>query len=211
MNSTNRFLNRLLLLLVGLVLLVIGAGAAVAAFVPVVSSGFADGAEQVLGTVRGWLAHTPLSPGVAEDSSSATASPSWILLAVVALLAIAIIVLVAFIARQGGGRTSRAHSAPPVENSPGRIHLESAVPQQALEQFLDARSEFVSSRVTVYRVKKSPTLKVAVTCRRGVSPREAATIIDEGLHALDALLGVQLPALVQLSGGFRAKKGSRVA
>jgi hypothetical protein len=209
MNSTNRFLNRLLLLLAGLVLLAIGAAAAAAAFVPVVSSAFADGADQVLGTVRGWLAQTPLSAG--SDSSGADASPSWILLALVALLAIAIIFLVAFIARQGGGRTSRVHSAPAVQESPGRIHLESAVPQQALEQFLDARAEFVSSRVSTYRVKKTPTLKVAVTCRRGVSPREAATIIDEGLHSLDALLGVQLPALVQLSGGFRAKKSRRVA
>jgi len=207
MNSTNRFLNRLLLLLAGLVLLALGAAAAAAAFVPVVSSAFADAADQVLDTVRGWLAHTPLSAG----SDSAGESPSWILLALVALLAIVIILLVAFIARQGGGRTSRVHSAPPVQESPGRIHLESAVPQQALEQFLDARTEFVSSRVSTYRVKKTPTLKVAVTCRRGVSPREAATIIDEGLHALDALLGVQLPALVQLSGGFRAKKSSRVA
>lgn len=95
----------------------------------------------------------------------------------------------------------------------GRLLIESAVPQQALQEFLAGHPEIVSARVSAYAVRKNPTLKVSVTCRRGVSPDDAARIVDDGLLALDRVLGVELPALLQLSGGFRsnAAKSSRVA
>jgi hypothetical protein len=217
MNSTNRALNRLLLIVVGLVLLAIGAAAAAAAFVAVVADAFAGAAADVLAALDDSLARMPLAPNAEEGAFGA--GISWIPVALVALFALAIVLLLVFVFRQGRGHTGRVHSedrtraADGETASAGRLLIESAVPQQALQEFLAGHPEIVSSRVSAYAVRGTPTLKVSVTCRRGVSPDDAARIVDEGLIALDSLLGVELPALVQLSGGFRAKtaKGTRLA
>lgn len=231
MNSTNRALNRLLLIVVGLVLLAVGASVAAAAFVAVIAEAFADAAADALTALGDALSRTPLIPN-AEDAAVG-AGVSWIPVALVAVFVVAIVLLLVFIFRQGHGHTGRVHSVDHGTRSDGgtrledgtrragdartasagRILIESAVPQQALQQFLAGHPEIVSSRVSAYAVRKTPTLKVSVTCRRGVSPDDAARIVDDGLLALDHLLGVELPALVQLSGGFRSKttKSSRVA
>jgi len=51
-------------------------------------------------------------------------------------------------------------------------------------------------------------LKVSVTCRRGVSPREATRAVESTLAAFDDLLGLPVPVLIQISGGFRARVSS---
>jgi hypothetical protein len=217
MNSTNRVLNRLLLVGVGLVLLAVGVAAAAAAFVTVVARAFDDASADVLAGLGDVLSQTPLVPDAADGAFGA--GISWIPVALVGLFALAIILLLVFVFRQGRGHTGRVYSAagPGARvsgpASAGRLLVESAVPQQALQEFLDGHPEIVSSRVSAYSVRTAPTLKVSVTCRRGVSPDDAARIVDDGLLALDGLLGVALPALVQLSGGFRAKtaKSTRLA
>jgi hypothetical protein len=221
MNSTNRVLNRLLLVGVGLVLLAVGVAAAAAAFVTVVARAFDDASADVLAGLGDVLSQTPLVPDAADGAFGA--GISWIPVALVGLFALAIILLLVFVFHQGRGHTGRVYSAAgpgarvsdPSSGpaSAGRLLVESAVPQQALQEFLDGHPEIVSSRVSAYSVRTAPTLKVSVTCRRGVSPDDAARIVDDGLLALDGLLGVALPALVQLSGGFRAKtaKSTRLA
>jgi len=44
-----------------------------------------------------------------------------------------------------------------------------------------------------------------VTCRRGTSPTEVVRIVEQALLALDELLGLRIPALLQISGGFRVR------
>lgn len=216
MNSTNRVLNRLLLVCVGLVLLAIGVAAAAAAFVAALAEAFEDASADVLAGLGDVLSQTRLVPDAADGAFGA--GISWIPVALVGLFALAIILLLVFVFRQGRGHTGRVYSAGggarrEAAASEGRLLIETAVPQQALQEFLEGHPEIVSSRVSAYSVRTTPTLKVSVTCRRGVSPDDAARIVDEGLLALDGLLGVELPALVQLSGGFRAKtaKGTRLA
>ena len=87
----------------------------------------------------------------------------------------------------------------------GTTIVDAAVPQHAIQDALDKRPEFIASHVSMYKVRRTPVLKVAVTCRRGVSPRDAATIVESKLRALDELLGRELPALIQISGGLRAR------
>lgn len=193
MNSTARGLNRLLLLVTGLVLLGLGAAAAASVLVPSVRDGWKDVAGPVREQVAVWLQSTPLGDtGV-----------SWIMPAVLVLLVIAVVLLAVFVLRQGRGRTGTVVDE--TRDRQGRTVITSRVAEEALEDALSAHPEFVASHVSTYRVKRTPTLKVSVTCRRGVSPRDASDIVERSLRALDALLGRELPALVQISGGFRAR------
>jgi hypothetical protein len=193
MNSTNRGLNRLLITATGLLLLVIGAAAAIGAWLPGAKDTWTPISEGVNTNVTGWLQQTPF-PG---------ADFSWLLIAVLAILAIAIILLLVFALRQGQGRTGTIVS----DRTPdtGRTIVDVSVARDALSDALDARDEFLATSVSAYDVKRTPVLKVSATCRRGVSPRDATEIVEQNLEALDALLGRQVPVLLQLSGGFRAR------
>ncbi|NYF12129.1 hypothetical protein HDC34_000423 [Pseudoclavibacter sp. JAI123] len=193
MNSTNRGLNRLLITATGLLLLIIGAAAAIGAWLPGAKDTWTPISEGVNTNVTGWLQQTPF-PG---------ADFSWLLIAVVAVLAIAIILLLVFALRQGQGRTGTIVS----DRTPdtGRTIVDVSVARDALSDALDARDEFLTTSVSAYNVKRTPVLKVSATCRRGVSPRDATEIVEQNLEALDVLLGRQVPVLLQLSGGFRAR------
>jgi hypothetical protein len=193
MNSTNRAANRLLILVIGLLLLVVGAAAATAVLVPVVRDGWKSVTGDVTGTVSGWLQQTPLG----------TTGVSWLMPAVLVLIVVAVIVLIVFIARQGRGHTVTAVKEPSSEH--GTTIVESGFAEHALQDAIGERPEFVATRVSTYRVRKTPVLKISVTCRRGVSPKDAATIVEDAVRALDQVLGRELPALIQISGGFRAR------
>ncbi len=193
MNSTNRGANRLLIFVFGLVLLVLGAVATAAVLMPAIRDGWRTAAGQVNSQVSTWVQQTPLGDtGV-----------SWITPASLAVLVIALIALIVFTVRQGGGRTGTAVTEHAGES--GTTIIDAAVAEQAIQDALAGRSEFVASWVSTYKVRRIPALKVSVTCRRGVSPKDAATIVEDTLRALDELLGRQLPALIQISGGFRSR------
>ena len=193
MNNTNRGANRLLILACGVLLLVVGAAATAGALVPSFRDAWRDSVDRVNSQVSTWLNQTPLgNTGV-----------SWIMPAILILLVIAVILLVVFIVRQGRGHTGTALSESTSEH--GTTIVDAAVPQHAIQDALDKRPEFIASHVSMYKVRRTPVLKVAVTCRRGVSPRDAATIVESKLRALDELLGRELPALIQISGGLRAR------
>jgi len=193
MNNTNRPLNRLLILVVGLVLLVVGTAAAAAVLIPAVRDAWKNMSSSVTDQVTTWLQQTPLGDtGV-----------SWIMPALLVLAVIAVILLIVFIVRQGRGHTGIAVREPTSEH--GATVVEAAVAEHALQDAIGARPEFVASHVSTYRVKRTPVLKISVTCRRGVSPKDAAAIVEDAVRALDLLLGRPLPALVQISGGFRAR------
>ncbi len=196
MNSTNRAANRLLILLTGLLLVVVGAAAAAAVLIPAVRDAWKALAGDVNAQVATWLQATPLGEtGV-----------SWIMPAVLAVIVLAVILLIVFIVRQGRGHTRTVLSEGTSEH--GRTEIDAALAANALEDAIGSRPEFIASHVSAYRVRRTPVLKVAVTCRRGVSPKDAADIVDDAVRALDELLGRPLPALVQISGGFRARVGS---
>jgi hypothetical protein len=123
--------------------------------------------------------------------------------AVLVVIVLAVVLLVVFALRQGHGRTGTVVDETVGEH--GQTVISSKVAEEAIQDALSARPEFVTSHVSTYRVKRTPTLKVSVTCRRGVSPADASAIVESTLRALDQLLGRELPALVQISGGFRAR------
>ncbi|UFS58268.1 hypothetical protein [Subtercola endophyticus] len=193
MNSTNRGANRLVIIVFGLVLMALGAAAILAATPTVVRDNWASGYASTRSTIVSWLQQTPLNgPGT-----------SWLWLIGLAALVVVGVLLVLFITRQGRGHTGLLYSQTP--SSAGQTLVDAAVAERALGDSLRDRPEFVTSNVSTYRVSRQPMLKISVTCRRGVSPRDAVAVVTGRLRAFDALFGQTTPALIQVSGGFRAR------
>lgn len=205
MNSTNRGLNRLLILLIGLVLVVLGSAALAAVAVPVVAAWWRDNRAAVLDTIDGWFAWNPF----AAPSGGATeqTAPIIVPIAGIVLLVVVAALLLAFVLRQGRGRSGIVHRA---EVDHGDIVLHTTVAADALGDALDDTEAFSNVRVSAWDVGRQQALKVAVTCRRGVSPRTAVETVSAAVESLDRLLGVELPVLVEVGGGFRAAKPKRV-
>ncbi len=193
MNRTNRFANRLLLAVVGLVLLVLGLGAIGLALAGGLAAGWDATAPRVLARVEAWLRASPIAPS----------GPSWPLVAAIALLVLAIVGLLAFALRQGRGRTGRllVHDS----GDGGTTIVEAAVAADVLRHALAQRAEVVSSHVSAYTVHGTPVLEVAVACRRGTSPRAMSEAVEGSLRDLSALVGADVPALVRIGGGLRTR------
>jgi hypothetical protein len=191
MNTTNRGLNRTIIFLVGLIVLAVGAATILLAVIPTVTSGWKDTAPTVGKNVDGVFQAAPLFTG-----------GSWLAVAAVVALAILIVLLLVFIIRQGNGHTGELLHDTTTEH--GATIVQSAVAKDALEQALADRDDLVALSVSTYQVKGTTVLKISATARRGVSPKDIATMIEQQLHALDRLLGFEVPALIQIAGGFRA-------
>lgn len=192
MNTTNRGLNRTIIFFIGLILLAVGAGAILLAAVPELTSGWKNTAPDVGKQVDSVFGAAPLF----------NTGGSWLAVAAVVLLAVLIVLLLVFIIRQGNGHTGELFYDTTTEH--GATIVQSKVAKDALEQALTDRDDLVSSSVSTYQVGGGTMLKISATARRGVSPKDVAATIEEHLHALDQLLGFTVPALIQISGGFRA-------
>ncbi|MBC7725500.1 MAG: hypothetical protein H7146_12280 [Burkholderiaceae bacterium] len=193
MNNTNRFLNRTFAFVVGLVLLVLGVGAVVVGAVQQVRDGFAETAPTVVDTVTGWFAAAPV-PGLEH---------SWWYIAIIAVLVLLIVLLLVFIFRQGRGHTGTLFTDAPTGE--GQVTVDSRVAEQLMQSALDAHPELVSSRISTYDVAGTPVLKIRATARRGVSPKLVVDVVESHLASLGAMLGREVPAAIQVSGGFRAQ------
>lgn len=193
MNNTNRALNRILIAVIGLLILLVGAALVAIGTVPAIRAGYRSTAPAIHDEITGWLKTVPL----------AETGTSWGWIVVLALLVLIVIVLLVFIFRQGHGQQGvllRDDTA-----QAGTTIIDSRVAEQSIQNDLDKRAEFITSSVSTYEVRGTPVLKISVTCRRGTSPREVTTMIENTLTGFDALLGSQVPALIQISGGFRAR------
>jgi len=197
MNNTNRALNRALILVVGLLTLLAGAALVAITTLPVIRADYRASAPRVHGELTGWFKTIPL----------AETGTSWGWILILAALVLIVVLLLIFIFRQGHGHDDtllREDTTPG-----GATVIDSDVAEQAIQHDLDGRPELLASHVSTYRVRRTAVLKVSVTCRRGESPRQLAEQIENTLTALDTLLGRHIPALIQISGGFRARLSRR--
>jgi hypothetical protein len=192
-NNTNRALNRGVVFVAGLVLLAVAALLGLIATQVTLQNAWASVTGRIGATADGWLQATPL--GATQNS--------WIWIVVLAVLLAVVGLLLRFIVRQGNGHS--AHLISEQTTNWGNTEVDSAVAEQALQNALGQRPEFLSTRVSTYRVAREAVLKVSVTCRRGTSPTDVLRIVEQALLALDELLGLRLPALLQISGGFRVR------
>jgi len=196
MTSTRRGLNRLFLVIVGLLLIVTGLGVIAVVTVPAVRDGWSSTAPAVQRSVDEAHAASLLTPEV-----------SWITIGVIAVLVLLAGLLIAFMVKQGHGRTGRLLRE--TREDEGTTVVDARVAETLLEDALARRDELFASRVTTFDVTGTPTLNIAVTARRGVSPRTVADAVDADVTALDSVLGRQVPAYLHISGGFRARTTAR--
>lgn len=192
MNNTNRFLNRAFSFIVGLILAALGVGVILVVTIPQVRDAYNNTAPTVVDIVTGWFVAAPI-PGLQH---------SWWYIALIAALVLLIILLLVFIFRQGHGHTGTLFTNTPTEQ--GHITVDSKVAEQLMQSALNEHTELVSSRVSIYEVNGVPVLKISTTARRGVSPKQIVEDVEHTLVSLNALLGRDVPAAVQIGGGFRA-------
>lgn len=197
MTSTNRFANRLLLVLVGVVLLGVGSLGLGVVLVPSVRRSWDDNAAAI-GSSGESVLERPAIPGTGVG---------WVLVGALAAAILLIVLLAAFIVRQGGGRTDRL--VVQQADATGTTIIESRVADDLLQTELARVAGILTSHVTTYSVRGRTALKIAVTCRRGASPQQIRRSIDDLLVAFDDLLGLETPAFVQIGGGVRARLSSR--
>jgi hypothetical protein len=205
--SSNRFLNRLLLVVVGVVALAVGAFL-VAATLP-------GGSGSMGATVRGWLtrassavadavAATPLDPSGGADGGAGGAG-SWLAVALAALCLLLVIVFVVAAVAHGGGRTGRlvVHDEPA-----GSIAISAAFAETAVADALSARREVTSVHVSAWTVRGRPALKVRVRVTAGAAPAPVVAAASDVVRGLDRVLGEAVPVLVEVVGASVVRRGS---
>ena len=195
MNTTNRGLNRLFILVVGVLLLAAGALAIAIAAAPALASQWKRTASDLAGSG---------APSWVRDPAVGQASP--LVLGLVVLAVVLIVLLLVFIAKQGHGRTAAA-----LEQRTGTTvtRIDLAIPKALLEQHLEGRPELAGLRISAYEVRGTPMLKITARCSRGASPATVSSAISGAIRDLEQIVGTDVPAFVQLTGGFRIGSASR--
>jgi hypothetical protein len=187
MNSTNRIGNRILLLVAGLALVLVGV---VTLLRPLLARLYGPS----------WF---PVLLPVVTGRETARTSSVPALLEVAAICVLLTALLTAFIARQGRGGSTLIVDTRNARG--GGTVLEVGLARQLLEEELNRRGTFLAVHVSAYRVKGVVLLKCSLESRRGIDPAVSTAVAVEALAALDAVLGRSLPAFVRISSGFRSR------
>lgn len=194
MNQTPRTLNRILLAVFGVLLMAAGA-LAMALTTSAVASWWQSAAARAGGTIG----------GVLESTTLQGQRDSWLWIVAALLLVLLIILMIAWVANQGKGRSGTLAYDDSDTPVPGSVTINAAVAEQALKAALSERVDLVNSAVSTYEFRNRPALKVRVSPRQGVAPDVVADEVSALVTALDAALGVQTPVLISISGGARTR------
>lgn len=195
MNGTNRVLNRIVLIVAGLVLLALGVAAILALAWPAAAQIWAEATE----TGRTWL------EGAISASAIAGSTLSWFVVGVLAVVVLLVVLLVVLIAKLGGGRSSTVLQAGTADSPLGRVSIRSGFVSDAIRHSLGARDEILFSAVTAREVRRRPVLHVSVTPRQNASPRLVLSDVDRLVTNLTTLTGEDLPTYISIHSGLRAK------
>ncbi|MGK9148494.1 hypothetical protein KXS11_12780 [Plantibacter flavus] len=195
MNSTNRFLNRMFIFVVGLIALAAGAAVSVGAVLPDVQKTVSDNAERAV---------TPTVDTIAAQP--------WILWVAAVAAALLIVLLLWFVLRQGHGHTGTLLQvgAQRSRNTPtgGSVTLDVTVAARVLEEAVGRNPDVVSVDVTGFRIRGQRTLRLTVHARRGSSPVRIRRAVDAVVTEWDGVLGAETPVVVQIVSGLRTRFAS---
>lgn len=196
MNRTNRALNRTILLIVGLVLLALGAAAVtVSSWSP--AAGYWTRNADAAGA---WIEQA------VDATTIGTTALSWMAIAALALIVLLVVVLIVTAVRIiGGGRSRTVFRSSGRENPLGRVVVEEGFVSDALTRSLEQRDEILFSNVTADDVRNEPVLHVSVTPRQNTSPRDVVEHVDQLVANLAALTGRDTPTFISIHSGLRAR------
>jgi hypothetical protein len=196
MNNTNRALNRIVLLLIGIVFLLLGA-AAVAVIAWPAAAEYWTRAGEASGA---WIEQA------IETTMIGATTLSWIAVAVLALILLLVILLiVALLGTIGESRSHMVFRSNGQENPLGRLMVEEGFVSDALKHSLGQRDEILFSNVTANDIRKQPVMHVSVTPRQNTSPRHVAEDVDQLVINLAAMTGRDMPTFISIHSGFRAR------
>lgn len=197
MNGTPRVLNRILAGIFGLLLLAVGLLLVLLAAVPAVAAwwqGWSSGAWANIRT----LSESTRIPGQSE---------SWLWIVMVLLLMAVIVAMVAWLAQQGKGRSNILVTEDDAGEVPGYVRIGGGVAEQALRAALTGRPDLAGATVATYDFRGQPGLRVRVQPRQGVAPHLLAAEVSALVEALDAVIGRRTPVLIHIGSGARSRFG----
>jgi len=197
MNSTNRVVNRLFLIVVGAALATAGLTAVGAAILPQWAHVWRSSAPTIRDMVaQAWRVGTAFA-GIPHVP--------WALLLVPVAALVVIVLLLVLIFAQGRGGTPRVVDSSELPSAAtGRLAVSTAVASEAIRRSLAEERDVAAVRVSTYRVSRAPALKVTVTPRRGAAPLRVLERTEGAVADWDELLGLRVPVFIHLSGGVRA-------
>ncbi|ROP65090.1 hypothetical protein [Curtobacterium sp. ZW137] len=197
MNATNRALGRIALIVVGVALLVAGVGAVLVQTVPQAADLWHGAARATLGDL-----------GVDAGRGASIAAWTWVLGGAVVLGVLALVVLTTL----GGGRVGTVVEDDGASDSlPGAVRIDAAAVQHALSSAIGDLPQVASLAVDVYRVRRRRAVRIKVRPRKGAAPREITERVEGIVADLDALLGDELPVLLEIArGGAGSSRPDRV-
>jgi len=194
-NTTNRALNRTLLLVIGLLFLGLGAlGIAIMSWPTAADIWISAGAD-----ARTWLDQALAATAIAGGNLS------WIGLGAVAAILVVIVLLIVALTSIAGRRSKTAFRSSGAQNPLGRVTVTESFVSDAVKNSLTTRDEILSAHVTANDVRREPVLHVAVTPRQNTDPRELVDQVDRLLANLATLTGRDTATYVSLHTGLRAR------
>lgn len=215
MNTTPRWLNRMVLAVVGLLAAAAGAAGLALLTLPAVASWWAATGPRVGEALDGARTRTTLE-GQAD---------TWLWLALAAALLLLIVLLVLWITAQGRGRTGIFASTADVRRpgtgdagadatgAAGTVTITAAAAEQTLKAALLERPDLAAASVSTWLVRGVPGLHVRVFPRKGVPAYAVAADLSRLVAALDAVTGYRAPVLISIRSGARVRfaRADRVA
>ncbi|KAA9106505.1 hypothetical protein [Microbacterium rhizomatis] len=195
MNKTNRALNRIVLIVVGALLLALGAAAVLLFAWPPAADAWTTATE----AGRTWI----------QDAVTASAiggsTLSWLIVGVLAAIVLLVVLLIVLIARLGGGRSRTVLRAASSDTELGRVRIRSGFVSDAIQHSLQGRDEILFSSVSASDVRKQPVMHISVTPRQNTSPRQVLDDVGRLVANLSTLTGEDVPTYISIRSGLRAK------
>lgn len=192
MNSTNRVLNRAVLLIGGILFAIIGIAALLWARRPVQVEDALTGVERSIEDVLGGQRVVVLG----------TEIPVALIAVAVAALVLAVALTVFVFARGRGDVREVVWDGA----SDGRTVVDRNVVDAVLTGALSRRPDVLSSRTGVHLVRGARTVRLAVTVRRGAVLGDVLAAAERAIGDWDSLLGGEGPILIHLTDRGRLQR-----
>ena len=192
MNGTPRSLNRLLLIMLGVLLIAAGTLVAAAGLNPSVAQTWTRTGADVWAWVLQQLRSAPMG-----DTGI-----SWWTLALAGLLVLLVMLLLRWIFSQGGGRSDRLGDR---SGSDGTTTVDQSLVARAIREAMEGDAQVLSTKASAWKTRGAYGLRMDVRVHRGASPRRIAAAAEETITGLDTLLGEQIPTLVHIRAGSHSR------
>ncbi len=199
MNDTNRAVNRIVLIVVGLILLAAGAATALAALWPAAGEIWKSTSTTAVDWMTAAYNGTPVSENTVVN---------WFALGILAVLLLLVVSVIAVIANLGGGKSAVVVREDAPEDKFGPITIRGSFASEAITNSLSHNPAILSARVTSRKVKGEDVLHVSVTPRQNTSPTLVASTVSGLVDNLAELLGRPTPTVISIHSGVRARLAS---